>query len=229
MPRTITRILVEFAIIFAGVTLGLLADDWRQDRMDRATERLALEDLSEDLLRDSVQLEQVRLVAQGWDQAALWARRADPRSVTAEQAADHMAAASSMTIYQPVTSSYSSLKDSGQLDLIRDAELRRQIVGYFEQRQPSMVGMYEIAQEQFLEFQAALWPYFVQSVADSATSLFPGNGLEPRDSWIGFWDDEHARQSLDQIGQSASIWIYLIPGVLQSNSELRREVAAKLR
>jgi hypothetical protein len=222
------RVLGEFAIIFAGVTLGLLADDWRETRDDRRAERVAVESISEDLLRDSIQLATFSAVAQGWDRAALWARRADPRTVTAQEASSVLRSALGLTLYQPVRSSYSSLKDSGQLELVDDSELRRSIVEYYEEGQPTMMTLYEVSQGSFFEFQSALWPYFISAVADSATSLFPSQGLEPRASWQGFWDDPTVLQALEELGRSGSIWEFLIPGVLAANSKLRRDLAGDL-
>ena len=228
-PRhTALRLLGEFAIIFAGVTLGLLADDWRQTRDDQATERVVLQDLSEDLVRDSIQLNAALRTVRLWDRAALWVRRADPATVTAEDAAGEIGNAMTLTFYKPVSSAYSSLNGSGQLELIQDPELRRQIVEYFEEHQPTMSEMATLGQSSFLAMESAFWPYFVSPVADDATSLFPGTGTVGRPSWRDFWDDPQALQALDELGKIGSIWGFVMPATFGANSDLRARIADAL-
>jgi hypothetical protein len=158
--ETLTRVFLEFVIVFAGVTLGLLADDWRQDRNARQAEIAVLRGFLEDLARDSAQLAQAQSVARRWGRASLFALRADTEATSAGEAATQIGHAQSVTFYRPIASSYASLKASGQLDLIGTAALRREIVAYFDEQQPAMAAMYELASDQFLVLTAALWPYF---------------------------------------------------------------------
>ena len=51
------RVGVEFLVIFAGITLSLLADDWRQERGERALEDIALREIAADLAADMSELE----------------------------------------------------------------------------------------------------------------------------------------------------------------------------
>ena len=50
---SLKRPLAEFIAIFAGVTLSLFADDWRQARNDGRDEVTALELIHADLVQDS--------------------------------------------------------------------------------------------------------------------------------------------------------------------------------
>ncbi len=54
------RLIAEFVAITAGVFLGLLADDYRDFRMDRESEKEYLQLLAEDLNRDYEVLVDVR-------------------------------------------------------------------------------------------------------------------------------------------------------------------------
>ena len=47
-----SRLFAEFAVIVLGVTVALLADEWRAGRMDRETERVLLGRLATDLRTD---------------------------------------------------------------------------------------------------------------------------------------------------------------------------------
>jgi len=74
------RLLAEFAVIFMGITLSLLADDWRQSRSDLEDERRALQALLVDLAGDSVVLGELQSQAVTHDRAAMWLyqRMGDP-------------------------------------------------------------------------------------------------------------------------------------------------------
>ncbi len=92
-----------------------------------------------------------------------------------------------------------------------------------------MSSMHALTQDRFFQFQSDLWPYFTNSVSDSTTSLFPSEGTRARASWSDFWEDDGARQSLEELGRAGAIWAFLIPGVLEANSDLRGRIAESLR
>ena len=135
---TAYRVLAEFVIIFLGVTLGLLADDWRQTRGDLEAERLALGELLVDLDADSVELEVLRARGQSWDRGALWVLTSPEAGIPSDTIGSRVRRLMLITYMQQVRSTYVGLVGAGRLGLIRDAALRRQIVDYYEVDQPYM-------------------------------------------------------------------------------------------
>jgi hypothetical protein len=53
----ITFYLIEFVLLFSAVSLGFLADNYRQSLMDRKTEKLYLESLMSDLAQDTLKID----------------------------------------------------------------------------------------------------------------------------------------------------------------------------
>jgi hypothetical protein len=138
------RILAEFAVIFAGVTLGLVAEDWRQGRSDRAAATALLAELVEDLDADSIELSRLQVTASRWERDAVRLLRfipdpeSDPDSI--------IQASVSLSLYyryRPVRSGYVALVDGGHLSGITDASVRRSIVAYYEQRQMLIARTWE--------------------------------------------------------------------------------------
>lgn len=67
-----TRIVAEFFLIFAGITLSLLADDWRQGLADGVEERSLLVSLAADLRADSTELAGTLNWAERHSRGAVW-------------------------------------------------------------------------------------------------------------------------------------------------------------
>jgi hypothetical protein len=131
------RLLLEVVAIFGAVFLGFLADDYREYRGDRTRERELLSQLMRDLVADSAQLTEASLPSANRAAALTWLhnnlRRLD---VPRDSVIDVLGHVEISTQYSPVTFTYTGLKTSGRLDLIRDDALRDQLVNYFEDRVP---------------------------------------------------------------------------------------------
>ncbi len=133
--RSWGRYAAEFIVVFLGVWLSLLTEDWRQDRQDRNTERLALEGIVQELEADIQDMDGNLERAQRGLSAATWLisnRQSDPepdRVVT------------SLTEIGPCSfpfmgsSQYTALRSSGELNLIRNRDLRNSISEVYELRQ----------------------------------------------------------------------------------------------
>jgi hypothetical protein len=225
-----TRIIAEFIAILAGVTVALLADDWRAYRSDRDSERAALEEILRDLEADSAELVSQRRRMRLQNEAALWAQANFGADVPEDSALIHYSRLFTYALYQPVRSGYLGLRDSGDLTLILDRDLRQGVVHYYEVTQPYM-----------LQFDSRYWPTrdaFVEVatrdvllVGDtSAKEIFPsGFGYELRRPWREFSRDFEFRNRLMHFGAYASNWGVRIGQVLERNRELRDRVTEYLR
>ena len=141
-PRApLRRFGLEALAIFLGVSAGLVGDDWRESRIDRGREREALVQMLQDLEIDAADIAPIvehsrvrmdamlrvhNLVADGTADAAALSEPLNDAFGT------------EIYSYEASNFTYSGLKASGRLDLIRDTDLRRDLVFYFEDRQAAM-------------------------------------------------------------------------------------------
>jgi len=130
------RPLAEFVAIFAGVTLSLVADDWRTHRIDAADERSALELIHRDLVADSAELAFALRHPVRHERAGLWLREhwdsPDIRTDTIGLVLRPYLFANS---YQLQRAAFTSLKESDRLTLIRNDTLRVAVIQYYEEAQ----------------------------------------------------------------------------------------------
>ncbi len=128
------RAFAEVALIFIGITLALLFDNWNQDRKERSLERQLLTEVREDLIETRSDLEidiensEMRL-----------GRWRDLATAVAEDAPldTHWASMLGETLDYSVlvakTSGYRSLTSQG-LGILSDPEVRKAITDFYELR-----------------------------------------------------------------------------------------------
>lgn len=127
-------VLIEFVVVVAGIFAGLQANDWAQERQDRKREHAALERLyleadgAHQLLNGIVQrtlrLNQMRRNA---------VRFADSDTPVPDDELPLKIGINTLARFPPtipITVAYDELKSSGQMQLIRSAELRDQIAEF---------------------------------------------------------------------------------------------------
>lgn len=138
------RLLAEFGVIFLGVSLSLLADDWRQSRTDRTDERMALTELLADLRADSADMGSLRIGAQDDAKAALWIYQSlGEDDLNQDSLAANLRTIYDWYVYKAPRATYAGLRSTGRLTLIQDDQLRREITTYYEERQPYITEFYE--------------------------------------------------------------------------------------
>ena len=182
-----------FSVIFLGITLSLLADDWRQQLADREDEVRALEELLADLRADSADLEDLRRQMARHDRDAMWVfQRLGQSGVDADSAIIRLRSIHNLSLYQAPRATYAGLRSTGRLVLIQDEVLRRDIIRYYEERQPYLV--------QFYEAYGDVWSQFGEAEARD-TELFYPAGSESFYGGSGFrltrpWRDVSNRSAL---------------------------------
>lgn len=218
------RLTAEFLVIFAGVVLGLLADDWRQDREDRDRERIALAEILADLEQDSVTLAAMGRRAEAWNEAGLWVTRNQGASINPDSAVARIRPVFRFTVFRPQRAAFVGLRDSAELDLIRSRELRRLIVEYYESTQPYIEALATGAMTPFAAAQQASIPYVRFGVGDHSESLVQGLRVSLRGSWASLSSDPQFTGPLIQLGLTGSNLARRIPSALQTNGELRSAI-----
>jgi hypothetical protein len=154
------RALGEVALIFFGITLALLFDNWNEDRRERILERQILAEIREDLVETRKDLESD--IANSRRRLGLW------RDLSAAIASDaslddawvaklrDTTGASSLV---PKTSGYRALTSQG-LGILSDGPTRKAITDFYELRL-ARVALFE---ERTLPFYRDVYLPFVRSV-----------------------------------------------------------------
>lgn len=133
--RLAARYGAELIVVFVGVWLSLLAESWRQERIDAGTERSSLQRMRQDLELD---LADLRINEARAASGVEWGSRlidSPERFLGSESDLAH-----ALTTLQFCSrffnnpAEFLALRNSGQLDVIADPELRRSIVVLYGQR-----------------------------------------------------------------------------------------------
>ena len=131
----IGRYVAEFFIIFVGVWLSLLAENWREGVADSRTEHASLQRMAEDLASDSadlgINLDRAN-VGVSW---GLWIlERGIAASAPGDSLARALLAVQFCSGFIENSAEYEALRNSGRLGIIADANLRRGVVSLYESR-----------------------------------------------------------------------------------------------
>jgi Family of unknown function (DUF6090) len=129
------QVAVELLLLVVGILIALAIDDWMQDRRDTQTERQYLEGIVRDLDRDLVILKEFgdyheRQITDGI--MAYRALRSEPDVKDKESVAQALSRLMSRRTLRLSHPTYSNLVGSGNIRLLRNAELRDRIVGLYE-------------------------------------------------------------------------------------------------
>lgn len=130
------KVIVELVLIVVGILTALAIDGWAQDRRDRESERAYLELLRDDLvliesqLRNFADFEKANLATAASRYVALAPGevRIDPAQVQSA-----LAGLTVRRTVQVASASYTDLQSTGNLQIIRNRELRQRIIRYFAQ------------------------------------------------------------------------------------------------
>ncbi len=201
------RLGAEFLVIFVGVTLSLIADDWRQSRRDLESERRALEELLVDLGADAESLEAVKSTMARHDSAAMWLYQRIGRSGLALDSLNlHLGQIHGLGLFLAQRASYVALMSTGQLGLIEDEALRKAIVRYYEDLQPEVEGFYEVYLDAWYDWRRLLGPDYVWVYEEGVETFERGRsvGVLARD-WVEISSDPVFGYLLRETGVLASV------------------------
>ena len=136
------RYLAEFVIIFLGVSLSFVAENYREERAARANERLSLERMLEDLTETDFDRE-VRTYEQATSASRLILDARRSPVVPRDTLTGWINRATRCVPSVVNTSEYESLKGSGGLNRISDASLRQSVATHYE-RYPAVYRLVEM-------------------------------------------------------------------------------------
>lgn len=221
------RLLAEFGVIFLGITLSLMADDWRQSRVDREAERQSLEEVLADLRAESVNLEVFRSETDKHDRDAAWLySRLGDSGVAVDSALVRIRSLHDGVLFEAPSAAYEGIRSTGQLGLIRNDALRREIVEYYEELQPDLLGLHEAYGD--------IWFAFTEALAGDleypprGESFYGGRGFRLTRPWTDVPTDPMLRFRLTTMGVLAAVLSERADRVLRGNTELRGSIRAVL-
>jgi hypothetical protein len=168
------RAFAELAVIFAGVTLGLLADDWRLARQELAEANDALALLERDLVVDSAELDAARGVLARHSEAAVWFQVHWKRD-----SADTDAAGRAFLAYLAIPqftfprSAFEGLRTNNRLSLIQPDFLRGAVIEYYDRQAFIRRNHEEQTVPEKKRTVDALSPYFLRPPAVDTLSAWP--------------------------------------------------------
>lgn len=185
MKRSWQGALGEILLIFVGISLALVFENWNEDRRTRSQERAFVGQILDDLRRTRDELTRddfpaLRVQALAHDDIVTSVYGAGPIDTDSLTRSFTRLIAHGSVLY-PQTAAYESLKSTG-VDLIEDDSLRMAITGFFE------LGLERVATA-----EAALWrshdqflePYVIEhfEAADSIGTAPAGRrrSVTPRD------------------------------------------------
>jgi len=221
------RLFAEFGVIFLGITLSLMADDWRISRVDRETERRSLHEVLADLEAESLNLEDFRSETTQHDRDAAWlySRLGDPHA-DVDAVLVRIRSLHDAVGFEAPSAAYEGIRSTGQLGLIRNETLRREIVEYYEEVQPDLLGLHE--------WYGDIWFAFTEALATdleyspNGETFLGGRGFRLNRPWMDIPTDPMLRFRLSTLGVLASVLSERAEHVLSQNLALRSSIRAFL-
>ena len=224
-PSFWTRMGVEFVVVLAGVCLALLFIEWREDRADG---KEALQEILADLEADSVGLAgQIRMTSRT-EERVLWLLRNRDSDLPGDSIFRGTGILNYYSHYEQVTAGYEGLKGSGRLSIVRDPELRRQLIRYYENTQPYMMefhDMYMRAHWDFSEAQAGYVRIVPDPTGEVLNQNFEFHYVRP---WSEANADDLFMRRIELMGAIASQFGIRLEPALASNAELRAAIQEAL-
>lgn len=135
LQRKIQRYALELLIVFLGVSLSLLAENWRQNRVDDRSQYDSLARLHTDMLLEQGDMRGNVLTAERGLRSARWLAENTEGQHAADSVSTALTNVGSCSFFVPYSTEYTALKSSGRLSLLRDDDLRNNIVRLYEQEE----------------------------------------------------------------------------------------------
>ena len=220
------KMVLEVIAIFLGVTLGFLAEDYRESRDDRRRGSEVLGQLLQDLNLDSLDIDPIGPQSATRETLTLWLNNsaATRFPVDTLQAVLDSLGRTGLASYEASSFTYSALRASGRIDLLRDVDLRRRIVHYFEDRQPAM----EQINNGLLGAETEWWKALAPHVdLQPASSLLFYPGARVRDV-RGLAGDGEWRFATANLGSWAQVQRELVTQMLELNGSLAGAIREEL-
>jgi len=220
----------EFIAIFAGVTLSLFADDYRDSRADRSRERAGLQLILTDLEADTSEIRTVARFSGLRDRAAARFLRlvetpSQPDSVGLVLRQFIRGAGHSFQ-----SSGFVSLRDADRLSLITNDTLRSALVEYFDEGQVELDQSVAMEQDRRDRLLAAMakhvrWP---RPRTSESTWPFEDGPVVLTSSWDAARSDGEFIWTVQDLGSLSQNAHAAAERLMVRNGELRAAIRREL-
>ncbi len=219
----------EFGVVFLGVWMSLVAEGWRQDRQDRSAERLALEGIVQELAADVQDMESNLERARRGLSSATWL--VANRTLLPEAAS----VATALTEIGPcsfpfmASSQYTTLKSSGDLNLIHNRRLRSGIAEVYELRN-FLEWLHErdcLESSGLFDAVASLATFTIHEPVADRTNEWSAD-VDSVDNVVAFFEDSEV---IDRIAKLASHRQFLISWIsreIEKTEAVREDILTEL-
>ena len=222
------RLAAEFVVIVVGVLVALGADAWMDERAELEAEAQFLAEVHADLGRDSTNLEVPQRRVATWNRSAADIVKMGEGTIPASDslALVHLRGLMTFNLYQPVSSAYEGQRQG--LTLVKDAQLRRQIVEYYEVQQPYMVQFGTLVMDAHSRLRSIVQRHTGFVLEEETETIWPRPTMRFTTSWSSLWAEPEFRGAVEYVGAIGGNWEARIPPVMVRIGELRAALAGQL-
>lgn len=176
-----TAVVVDFVIVVSGVFIGIQVANWNAARADQVRGRSYLERLHTDLQTDirnyNLKIDFWDRVAAFCDQALAYADSNDSGDATDWQLVLAFFQASQVEEFSTTQPTYDELRSAGELGLIRNIDLRKEISSYYANAGNAALDVFPVYREHVrgvipTDVQVYIWNECYQSLPNEGQRMF---------------------------------------------------------
>jgi len=139
---------IELVVVFIGIYAAFLLNNWQQNQRDAQLELKYLHSLKAEVAEDFQNLSEVLTANERkLNKISQSIRKIQTKTLPEDSALVLLGDILSNVVFYPRATTYESIKYSGNLNLIRNYELREKIVAYYES-----FGDYKLQQQLSIDF-----------------------------------------------------------------------------
>lgn len=227
-PPRIARLASEFVVIVVGVLVALAADSWIQSAEDRGRARAGLALLVEDLVMDSTRIEEIMPYPPRHDsiRAVLWSTPGDA-AISEDSVLVLFSRILPMPDFLPSRSTYESLVATDGIRYLGDAQLRADLIRYYEERQADVLHWHGWYIQEWVAMTDMMRESQTPAPADFEEGMRPWDAVPQRltTSW---------REIRQNDAFMSQLWnVAIVEQILRSNIEdglnANRELLSRVR
>ena len=227
----------EIILVVIGILIALQINNWSGDRKINQQEtsylkRLLLEN-KKDILTFTTEIEQLEYNNRKIiNLSKAFKDKSCSDSLLVHSAIEYVIDGSLYPLFNPSTSTYEDLSSTGNLSVIKNTQLRDQIVGHYEDYQ-SVESNFKIDNDWAIPIDAPLWIHTdaIKFDTNFTSFLFPDASTENlaqelrkeqtiymRNAGLHYWVNQHCINYLKKTKEKTSAFIVLLEDFIKSKN-----------
>lgn len=216
------RGLAEFIVIFAGVSLSLIADEWRDERREGRERAAVFQQLAEDIREDLTEHAFIGGRASDLLESASWfLDEWGGPAPNSGSTAGSFAVFTCPLIFEYRSPGYAGLKSASGLPLISGTDLGRRVIEYFEVRQVEVENFAQSLSASRDRLVESLYPYVEFGVCRVGESTAGASLLVP---WAELSNNPELRNRLAELVTHSALTIEWVDRAVASAEALVAEL-----